>query len=75
MSPAGEEHLTQILRPPEPGFALTYLQALPPPESVSDRRSFKVLLRAALFGVAIQLALTAILGVVAIVFIEDLHSE
>ena len=56
-----------------PGFALTYVGSLP----TSDRRQSDLGrdLRAAAKAVAIQLAVGAVIGLVAIVFVEDLHSE
>lgn len=37
--------------------------------------AFRRHLRAAAIGIAIQLAIGALIGVVAVVFIEDLHSD
>lgn len=73
MSSTADHDVTEI-RPPEPGFALTYIQSLPP-QTARNRPSGTALVQAALLGVAIQLALAAIIGLVALVFIEDLHSE
>ena len=75
MSSTAEHEVLEIQRPPEPGFALTYIQSLPRRDGSRDRPSARVLLQAALLGVAIQLALAAIIGLVALVFIEDLHSD
>lgn len=43
--------------------------------STPVRSGFRRHLRAAAIGIAIQLAIGALIGVVAIVFIEDLHSD
>ncbi|WP_019873147.1 hypothetical protein [Sporichthya polymorpha] len=75
MSSTADHEVVEIQRPPEPGFALTYIQSLPPATASRNRPSARALLQAALLGVAIQLALAAVIGLVALVFIEDLHSE
>jgi hypothetical protein len=75
MSSAAQHDLIEIRRPPEPGFALTYLHSLPSHTTVPERRSPVDLLRSALVGVAIQLMLAATVLVVTLVFLEDLHAE
>ncbi|WP_084670818.1 hypothetical protein [Sporichthya polymorpha] len=75
MSSTAEDDVIEVQRPPEPGFALTYVLSLPAHQAARGQRSAADLLRAALMGVTIQLVLGAIIGLVALVFMEDLHSE
>ena len=75
MSTADQHGGSDLQQPPVPGFALTYVGSLAQPAAASRRSRFRSLARAAALGITIQLAIGALIAVVAVVFIEDLHSD
>ncbi len=75
MAAPDQDGTADLQQPPVPGFALTYVGSLAQPEPAVKRSRFRAHLRAAAMGIAIQLAIGALIGVVAVVFIEDLHSD
>ena len=67
--------VAEVQPAPVRGFALAYLDSLPISELGQRHLRRGAHLQAAAAGIAIQLAVGAVIAVVALVFIEDSHSE